>query len=102
MLIMQISRHSPESCAMFNEEARSVMVNIIKKKDEFLDKHGVKMVGSWTSIPTHTIYTVYDAPSMEAYLGFVQEPEMISWIKYHMVREQVVVSMEEASAGLGL
>jgi hypothetical protein len=102
MYIMQISRHSPESCAMFHEEARNVMVTLMKKMDELLDNHGVKMVGSWTNAPNHTIYTVFDTPSIEAYMKLVNEPEMVIWLKFHRVREEIVTSLEEAKAMLGL
>lgn len=102
MLIMQISRHSPESCAMFHEEARNVMVTLVMKMDELLDKHGVKMVGSWTNVPNHTIYAVFDAPSMEDYMKLVNEPEMMAWLKYHRVREEIVMSWEEGKATLGI
>ena len=56
MYVMQISRHSPESCPTVNESTVKVTVDLIKNLDSLAAKHGMKLVGSWTDHPMHMIY----------------------------------------------
>jgi len=53
---MQISRHSPESCPLFNEQTRRPTVTLLQRFEELLAKHGVKKINSFTDHPGHTIF----------------------------------------------
>ena len=48
-----------------------------------MKKHGVKMVGAWSSMPDHLSVAVCEAPNMEALLKFSMEPEMMIWGSYN-------------------
>ena len=102
MYILQISRHSPESCPMFNEEAKNMTVNLMKKIDEILPKHGVKLLSSWNDMSAHEIFNIYETPSMDAFYGMLQEPEMMAWLSSNRVQNRVVISLEQARAFLGV
>jgi hypothetical protein len=102
MYIMQISRHSPESCPMFHEQARNMTVTLLQNLDEKLENHGMKMAGSWSDMPGHIIFNIFEAPSMDAYLEFLQEPEMMAWLSNHKVQNRVVLGIEGVREKFGL
>jgi hypothetical protein len=64
---------------MHNEKVKKATVDLMTKMGPLTKKHGIKVVGSWASIPEHLVVAVYDAPNMEALLKFAMEPEVMSW-----------------------
>ncbi len=102
MYILQISRHSPDSCMLFNEQSRNMTVKLLKEMNGILAKHGVKLIGSWNDISAHEIFNVYDVPSMESFIKMTQEPDMMAWLSAHRVQNRVVLSLEQAKPMLGL
>ncbi len=78
-----ISKHSPESCWRFNEEARKVSLDLVNSLDRIEKKYKIKMMGWWWVLSEHTLYEVLDAPSLEALEKMSQEPEMAKWSAYH-------------------
>ena len=44
---LMISRHSPENCDAFNEEARKVTMELMGKLEGLVKKHGIKMLWVW-------------------------------------------------------
>jgi hypothetical protein len=101
MYVLQIARHSPESCPVFNESTKKHTVELMQNIDAKLEKHGIQMVGSWTDLPAHEIYTVFDIPSVEAYTGLLAEPEMMAWLSYNRVITKMVTSLREMKAVFG-
>jgi len=95
MLFLQISRHSPESCPMHNEKTKKALADLMAKMGRLTKKHGVKLVGSWTSVQEHLIVNVYDAPNMEALLKFAMEPEAMNWLAYNTTETRPVMTLEE-------
>jgi hypothetical protein len=95
MLFLQISKHTAESCPMHNEKVRKILEDLYNKMDKLMKKYGIKVVGSWTSIPDHTIIIVYDAPSMEALLKCSMEPEIMAWMGYNMTETKPIMALEE-------
>jgi hypothetical protein len=95
MLFLQISKHSPESCPMHNEKAKKALVGLMAKMGPLTKKHGIKLVGSWTSVPEHLIVSVYDVPKMEALMKFAMEPEVMSWLAYNTTETRPVMTLEE-------
>jgi uncharacterized protein with GYD domain len=100
--IMQISRHSPESCPLFNEQTRRPTVTLLQRFEELLAKHGVKKINSFTDYPGHTIFNIYEAPNMEAFMGFSMEPEMMAWLGYHRVETKIVMDMDQVRGMFGI
>jgi len=95
MYVMQISKHSPESCPTVNESTVKVTVDLIKNLDSLAAKHGMKLVGSWTDHPMHMIYNIYETPNMEAFFSYCEEPECIAWLGYNTVETKVVQSLQD-------
>jgi len=95
MLFLQISKHSPESCPMHNEKAKKALMDLMAKLGPLTKKHGIKLVGSWTSMPEHLIVNVYDAPNMETLTKLAMEPETMNWSAYNMTETRPVMTTEE-------
>lgn len=95
-IFLLIHRHSPENCSMFNNEARKIHLDLVEKLEAILKKHGIKMLGSWFALSEHTIYDVYDAPSLEAFEKMAHEPEIVKWSAYNTVEIKLVTPHEEA------
>jgi hypothetical protein len=96
MLFLQISKHSPESCPMHNEIVKKATADLMTKMDSLTKKHGIKVIGGWSSMPDHLIVVVYDAPSMEAMLKLQMEPEVMTWSGYHITETKPVMTLEES------
>ena len=96
MLILQTSRHAPESCPMHNEKVNKATKDLMAKMDQLTKKHGIKVVGGWHSPPDHTTVVIYDAPNMEAVLSFSMEPEVMIWSAYHNTEIKPVMTIEES------
>jgi len=85
---------------MFNEQSKKITVALVQKQEPILAKHGLKMLGSWSDIPAHTIYNIYEAPTMEAFMKLMQEPEMMGWLAFNTVETKLVLSESDAMASL--
>jgi len=100
MYVMQIDTHSPESCPAFNKENKKTTVYLMQQMDSLLAKHGVKTAGMWTDHGAHTTYTVYDTPSMDAFVACMMEPNMEKWLAFSTVETRMVMGAEEVTAML--
>ncbi len=94
-LFLKIARHSAESCPMHNEKTKKALADLMAKTGRLTKKHGIKLVGSWTSMPEHLIVNVYDAPNMEALLKLAMEPEAMNWSAYNITETRPVMNTEE-------
>jgi uncharacterized protein with GYD domain len=97
MLFLQTARHSPESCPTHNDEAKKVFGTFTAKMESLTKKHGIKVVGSWVSMPEHLVVTVCDAPNQEAMLKYMMEPEVMAWSGYQVSETRPVLTLEEAA-----
>lgn len=95
MYVMQISKHSPESCPTVAKSTVKVTEDLIKNLDSLTAKHGIKLVGSWTDHPMHVIYNIYETPNMEAFFNYSEEPECMAWLGYNTVETKVVQSLQD-------
>jgi hypothetical protein len=102
MFIMQISKHHADNCPMFNEKSKESMVALIQKMEPLLAKHAVKMVGSWTDIPAHEIYMVYEAPNTDVFMSMLMEPEFLGWMSFNDVQTRIVVGLPDVKALLNV
>jgi hypothetical protein len=96
-----ISRHHPESCWMFHEEARNVHRNLLSRLDELMEKYGVTLLGCWFVLTEHALYEVYDAPSLEVFQQMSTEPEIAQWLKFNTMEIKLVTSVEDVKRMLG-
>lgn len=80
---------------MHNEKAKKAAMDLMTKMGPLAKKHGIKVVGSWTSVPEHLIVNVYEAPNMEALMKFAMEPEAMAWSAYNITDMRPVMTLEE-------
>ncbi len=90
MYILQVYTHSPESCPIGNPHTLQVTMDWLKKVDALTAKHGVKVVGIWTDRWGHKSWAVYEAPTMEAFEGYEQEPENLAKVTFTDVETRIV------------
>ncbi len=102
MYIMQISKHNAEVCPTYNAQNRGSTVALLKNFDSLLAKHDIKLAGMWNDHPGHTVYNIFEAPSMDAFMAFSMEPDMVSWLAYNTVETKVVFGREEIKNMFGL
>ena len=96
MLFLQISTHTAESCPIHNEKMKKLFTDVYNKMGPMAKKYGVKMVGSWVSMPEHLIIMVYDAPNSEAMTKMMMEPDMMTWIAHNSSTMRPVMTLDEA------
>ena len=93
---IMISRHSVENCPMNNEKTKKLVLDVTSKLGELANKHGIKIVGSWTVIPEHLMIQVYEAPSLETFLKLQREPEIMKWIANNTTEIKLAMTAEES------
>ncbi|MCP8311632.1 MAG: hypothetical protein L6M37_01600 [Candidatus Methylarchaceae archaeon HK02M1] len=94
---LEISRHSPENCPVYNEKFKKMLSAGLDKLEGLLNKHGVKTIGGWTVFTEHLTFVVYEAPSLEAFQKFMMEWEEITKSSSYMTTEiKTAIGMEEA------
>lgn len=81
---------------MHNEKVKKVYMDSYAKLDPLMKKHGIKIVGAWTSMPDHLTVMVCEAPNMEAFMKFSMEPEAMMWASYNDSEIRVVMTLEES------
>jgi hypothetical protein len=98
MYVMQISAHRPDDCPAFNKESKKAMMAVMQQVDSLLPKYGIKLAGMWTDLGAHTIYNIYEAPGLDAYWAFLNEPDLMIWLSFNKVENKVLVGAEEVKA----
>lgn len=53
------------------------------------------MLGAWFDLPEHTLYEVYDAPSLEAFQQMAMEPEILQWSSFNKMEIKLVTNVED-------
>jgi L-rhamnose mutarotase len=97
-----ISRHAPESCWMFNEKTRQIHVNLLNKLESLLKKYSINLLGAWFVLPEHTLYEVFDAPSLEAFQKMAMEPEIVQWSAFNTMEIKMVATVDDVKRLLTL
>lgn len=96
-IVLVTVRHSPENCAMFNEQARKATVDMMAARDELLKKYGAKMLGGWVVGNEHLVIWVLEIPSLDAIEQFLMEPVMLSQLAFNTVEVKIATSIEESA-----
>lgn len=94
-IFLVISRHAPESCWLFNEKSKRIHINLLDRLDALCAKYNLSLLGCWFDIPGHTLYEVYDAPSLEVFSKMGMEPEIMQWSTFNTVEIKMVTSLQE-------
>lgn len=95
LTFLNIERHSPENCPMFNEKNRKVMTECNDKFDGLAKKYGVKMIGSWAVPNEHLSFSVFEAPSLEAVTKLLMEPVFMALGSFETCEIKAAFSGEE-------
>ena len=96
-IFVVITKHSPESCPIFNARARKVFMEVMEKSDALMKKHKVKLLGSADVPNEHTSYEIYEAPSFEAFKEFGMEPAIIALGEFLTMEVKPAMSPEEST-----
>lgn len=88
VIFVCISRHTPETCPIYNEGFKKQALEHIQQylasrgidldhaaaeRENLVKKHGITEVGRWFVPSEHITYSVLDVPSIEAYRQFEAE-----------------------------
>lgn len=95
MHILQVIRHSPESCPLGNPEKLDVMMQWLEKIEGIAAKFDIKVIGVWTDRWGHVSWAVFESPNMEAFSKFELEPENMARVTFNSVETKVVTSAKE-------
>ena len=97
-----ISRHAPESCWMFNEQTKQIHRDLLAKLESFGEKYHIRLLGAWFALPEHTLYEVFDAPSLEAFQKMAAEPEILRWSSFNTMEVKLVATVDDVKGLLQL
>jgi len=75
MYVMQVTTHPADQCPAHNSKYRDLTVNWYERIESLSAKFGVKFVGSWDDHPGHTVYVLYETPSMDNLMALFMDPE---------------------------
>jgi hypothetical protein len=75
MNVMQVTTHPAELCPTHESKYRDLTINWYEKIEGIAAKFGVKFVGSYDDHPAHTVYVLYDTPSMDNFMAMMMDPE---------------------------
>jgi hypothetical protein len=98
MHVMQISKHSPETCPDYHPEYRKISITWGEKLEPTAAKYGVKIVGVYNDHPAHLVYIIYDTPKMENLMGMMMEPDMMAPLSFSSSTLKVVMTLPEIMA----
>jgi hypothetical protein len=90
-----MSRHTPQSCPMFNAEGRKVYSNVLVKMPEALKKYGIKIVAACTVHSEHLEVYIFEAPNMESIQRMYTEPEFMAAFSVNTTELRAAENMEE-------
>lgn len=93
---LQISKHPPELCPVYNEKYRKITLDIVDKVEAIANKHGIKFVGAWNVSPEHLVIAVYETPTIDAFQKFMVEPEMVAWNAFNSTEVKMAITLKEA------
>lgn len=98
MYVLQILKHSPESCPLGKSENLQTMKTWLENLDTLSAKHGIKVAGVWTDRWGHTSWIIYETPNMDAFKAFESEPENIKVVTFNNIETKRVTSAKETLA----
>jgi hypothetical protein len=82
MFVMQVTTHPAELCPTHEPKYRAMSINWYEKVASVAAKSGVKFINSYDDHLAHTVYIVYETPSMDAFMQFMMTPEMMGMLNF--------------------
>ena len=98
--VLVIAKHSPENCAMFNEEARKATLALFSQQEELHKKYGTKMLGGWIVSNEHQVIWVFETPSLDVLDQYFMEPVMRAQSAFNTTEVKIVKSVKEVATML--
>jgi uncharacterized protein with GYD domain len=95
MFVMQIIKHAPEQCPVYNPKYLDGTIKWFEKIESVASKNGVKVIGSWTDHGTHTTYSVFETQSMDNIMKLAMEPEFAAGFAYNTIQTFPVFAANE-------
>jgi len=95
MLVMQMAKHSPESCPAFVDKYRAATLRWFETVESNCAKYGVKMIGFWNDHPTHSVYMLFETPSMDAMMGLMMTPETQAMMSFQRIKTFPVFDLKQ-------
>jgi len=80
---------------MFNEKTRPIHLNLLNKLESLLKKYNIKLLGAWFVLPEHTLYEVFDAPSLDVFQKMAMEPEIVQWSAFNTMKIKLVATVDD-------
>ena len=80
---------------MFNEKTRQIHVNLLNKLESLLKKYNISLLGAWFVLPEHTLYEVFDAPSLDVFQKMAMEPEIVQWSAFNTMEIKMVTTVHD-------
>jgi hypothetical protein len=80
--VIKISTHSPEACPGFVEKFKDAFLIAMENDEMLAKKHNIKIIGAWVDSPGHTVFSIYDTPSMEELMEYSMEPEIMATMSF--------------------
>ena len=74
-----IMKHTPESCPMFNNDVKKKFKELVSHKEENQKKYGIRDMSAYTSILSHQIFKIVEAPSQQAVENCLVESGFAFW-----------------------
>jgi L-rhamnose mutarotase len=82
---------------MFNEKTRQIHLNLLNKLESLLKKYNIKLLGAWFVLPEHTLYEVFDAPSLDVFQKMAMEPEIVQWSAFNTMKIKLVATVDDVT-----
>ena len=60
-----------------------------------MKKYKITLLGAWFVLSEHTLYEVFDAPTLEAFQKMAMEPEILQWSAFNTMEIKLVASVDD-------
>jgi hypothetical protein len=95
---MRISKHSPDNCPGFVARYKDIFLTAMEKHEQLAEKHKVKIIGVWVDSPGHTVYSIYDTPTMEDLMAYTMEPEIMAAMSFQTTEMKSLTPAKDVAA----
>jgi hypothetical protein len=80
---------------MFNEKTRQIHINLLNTLESLMMKYNITLLGAWFALSEHTLYEVFDAPTLEAFQKMAMEPEILQWSAFNTMEIKLVATVDD-------
>ena len=70
-------------------------MNLLNKLESILKTYNITLLGAWFVLPEHTLYEVFDAPSLEVFQKMAMEPEIVQWSAFNTMEIKLVATVDD-------